>query len=93
MQLEEVAAELSRVATVEVVAPARLRKGAAFSGKAESAILETLRRRPCTAADLGAGLGLEDVAVLKALEGLICSGSVRRVAHDATDFYEAVVLK
>ena len=88
-RLEEIARRLSGVSPVEIIAPAALRAGARTSRPAQEAILETVRRRPCTAEDLAAGLSLSPEQVEEALAALTRSGKVREVAFDRTRFYEA----
>lgn len=87
-RLEEIAARLSKAAPTEIIAPAELR-ASATAERPESAILETLRRRPCTADDLAAGLSLETGRVKQVLSALIEAGEVRETRFGSGVFYEA----
>lgn len=55
----------------------------------DAAVLELLRRRPCTVDGLAAGLGLAPNEALKRVEALRRAGRVRAVRRDGRTFYEA----
>lgn len=52
-------------------------------------ILALIGRRPCTAGDTAAGLGLHQAEALKALERLCAAGRARRVTAGQKTFYAA----
>jgi wyosine [tRNA(Phe)-imidazoG37] synthetase (radical SAM superfamily) len=56
--------------------------------EAAAAIVETLARRPMTAADLSASLGLPLEEVLAQLRRLIVQGGIRSAAHADSIYYE-----
>jgi wyosine [tRNA(Phe)-imidazoG37] synthetase (radical SAM superfamily) len=87
-RLEAIAARLAKAAPTEIVAPASLRACAESSLPPREAVLETVVRRPCTAADLEAGLALSAPEVAAALEELIAEGKVKEVRFGAGVFYE-----
>ncbi len=88
-RLEEIAARVSKAALTEIVAPASLRACGLSGRPPKEAILETLTRRPCTAADLEAGLALGREDVEAALAELMTAGAVRKVEFGAGVFYES----
>lgn len=89
-RLEEIAMRFSREAPVEIIAPAVLSASGRPPEDPRRAVLETLRRRPCTAEDLRGGLSIPRDDVEGIVEELIAGGLVRSVRHDRADFYEAV---
>lgn len=73
---------------VEVIARYRRRRDvAAFRPDLESAILETIARRPCTAADLAAGLGIRPAELNKYLDILETERRIRAEIQDRGIFY------
>jgi len=54
-----------------------------------SEVTALLRRRPCTAEDICAGLGFHPSAVLKALAVLEATDRVRRITREGRVFYDA----
>ena len=54
---------------------------------APDAILDLLRRRPCTAAHVALGLGLNRLEVLKILEGLVAKNQIETFRHAGDVFY------
>ncbi len=59
----------------------------AMHGASDAEILAILRRHPCTARDVAAGLGIHPVEALKRLDGLMDSGRVRTVVLENSVFY------
>ncbi|MGV8079272.1 MAG: radical SAM protein [Syntrophales bacterium] len=53
----------------------------------EEDILALLRRRPCTAEDIAAGLGIHVAEVLKRLDGLTAAGTVCWIVSDGRNVY------
>jgi predicted transcriptional regulator len=51
-------------------------------------ILEMVRRRPSTAADIGTALHFEPQAVSQALSGLETAGLLHRVEHSGKIYYQ-----
>lgn len=58
-------------------------------GEVENAVLELLRRRPCTVEGIAAGLGLSPNEALERVEALARSGRVRAVRRAGALFYTA----
>jgi wyosine [tRNA(Phe)-imidazoG37] synthetase (radical SAM superfamily) len=56
---------------------------------AEEDVLELLSRRPCTIADIAAGLGLHHGEALKAVTALIDRGAAELQSHQGRSFYLA----
>ncbi|HTX69300.1 MAG TPA: radical SAM protein [Thermoleophilia bacterium] len=52
-------------------------------------VLALVRRRPCTAADVAAGLGMHRNEALKALSALVDTGELRSRNHDGRAYYAA----
>ena len=78
-RLRILAAELGRLAPVEVVGGYSARHAGAFGGDVEAAILATLARRPCGAEELAASLGAKRPVVEARLAALERDGKVERV--------------
>jgi wyosine [tRNA(Phe)-imidazoG37] synthetase (radical SAM superfamily) len=74
----------------EIIAP--FAGGTQTEGPADpgAAILETIQRRPMTAADLSASLGFPLEEVLARLRRLEINGLLHPVRHGGSDFYEPV---
>jgi wyosine [tRNA(Phe)-imidazoG37] synthetase (radical SAM superfamily) len=86
-------AELARSFTprTEVIADWAERPDRAVSPTAECGeVVALLRRRPCTVADIGAGLGLHPNQVVKTLAALEDGGEVHRVLRDGRVFWYAM---
>jgi len=76
---------------VEVIARYRRRRDvAAFRPDLESTILETIARRPCTAEDLAAGLGIRPVELNKYLDILETERRIRAEIQDRGIFYRTL---
>jgi len=76
---------------VEVIARYRRRRDlATFRPDLESAILETIARRPCTAEDLAAGLGIRPAELNKYLDILETERRIRAEIQDRGIFYRAL---
>jgi wyosine [tRNA(Phe)-imidazoG37] synthetase (radical SAM superfamily) len=88
-RLEEVARRFSKIAPTEIVAPASFGAAQKAAAASEAAVLETLRRRPCSAQDLAAGLSVTLEAVVPVLASLLERGSIHKVAFGKVEFYEA----
>jgi wyosine [tRNA(Phe)-imidazoG37] synthetase (radical SAM superfamily) len=58
-------------------------------GATDAEILALLRRRPCTAEDIAAGLGLHINQVLKCLPALLAAGIVKQIRQKGQRFYIA----
>jgi wyosine [tRNA(Phe)-imidazoG37] synthetase (radical SAM superfamily) len=63
---------------------------AADLGADREEVLDLLRRRPCTAEDIAAGLGRHLNLVIKVLAGLEDRGEAHRVVRDRSVFWQAV---
>ncbi|MFW5974597.1 MAG: FaeA/PapI family transcriptional regulator, partial [Bacteroidota bacterium] len=73
---------------VEIIAKPKQRKSIASYGKdTESAILETIKRRPCTAEDLSAVLGLHINEVNKYLDVLEAEKKIHHIKQGRGIFY------
>lgn len=53
----------------------------------DAEILALLARRPCSADDIAAGLGLHVLNVLKYLDQLLAAGKIRTISRDAKTYY------
>jgi DNA-binding IclR family transcriptional regulator len=53
------------------------------------AVLDLLRRRPCTAEDLARGLGVNRLELLKRLEPLAARGAIETSRHEGEIYYRA----
>ncbi len=53
------------------------------------AVLEMLRRRPCTVEHVALGLGLNRLEVLKKLEALMAKNQIETSRHEGEVFYRA----
>jgi wyosine [tRNA(Phe)-imidazoG37] synthetase (radical SAM superfamily) len=74
--------------TCEVVASFPERANRAAGGELDEAILDMVRRRPVTAADVAAALARKPARVAKALDALVRGGRLRGVDHDGRTYYE-----
>ena len=87
-QLKEIASFLG-VKNVEIIAPPQERdQQKSYRSDVESAILETIIRRPCTLDDLGKILGLHINEVNKHLGALEDAGKVETVKQERGIFYQ-----
>lgn len=73
----------------EVIAEYRRHRHASRSEASPQAILELLRRRPCTLEDLAEGLGTNPAQLVKALDALQATGRVEAERHGPALFYRA----
>jgi len=74
----------------EVIAPFRPRKPASDDDKRlAQAIVELLRRRPCTVADIAEGLGTHRSWVLKHIERLLSDRTIRAESGHGATYYAA----
>jgi wyosine [tRNA(Phe)-imidazoG37] synthetase (radical SAM superfamily) len=88
----EALAPLLRHPHVEVIARYRRRRDvAAFRTDLADAILETVARRPCTAADLSAGLGVRLSELNKYLDILETERRIRAEIQERGIFYRATI--
>ena len=55
------------------------------------AVLQMIRRRPCTLEDIGDGLGLHRHETLKYVEALVNSGRIKAVANHGRVYYAAQI--
>jgi len=87
-QLQEIATFFG-VKQVEIIAPPEERnQGKSYRTDVESAILETITRRPCTLADLEKILGLHSNEINKYLGVLEDAGKVVTVEQERGTFYQ-----
>jgi wyosine [tRNA(Phe)-imidazoG37] synthetase (radical SAM superfamily) len=87
-QLQEIAS-FFEVSNVEIIAPPeKRRKIKSYRTDMESAILETITRRPCTLADLEKILGLHSNEINKYLGVLEDAGKVVTVEQERGTFYQ-----
>ncbi|MBU0529735.1 radical SAM protein [bacterium] len=78
-----------QIENVEIVAKSPVRKGIkSYREDYESAILETIQRRPCTLADLSKMLGLHINEINKYLDVLESSGQIESVRQNRGVFYK-----
>jgi Mn-dependent DtxR family transcriptional regulator len=73
----------------EVVASFKGRKTTAEAKADEAKVLAMIRRRPVTAEDIAAGLGVHPNEVAKAVGHLMETGAVVRTERDGKAYYEA----
>ena len=83
--LDELAALFTPHAEVIADLPASAGNGVA----AEADVLELVCRRPCTVADIAAGLGIHRGEALKAATALVNRGAVELHTHEGRSFYLA----
>lgn len=88
-KLERIAARLSHAAPAEVIARVAVRRGAGKRLPGEKALVETLKRRPCTVEDLAGGFSADPGEMAALLRGLVRAGKARRARFAHGDFYEA----
>ncbi len=84
-KLEHLASVLGNGA--EVVAEFREKKGALNGKQMDTRILEMLSRRPCTASDIAAGLGLEEKSVARRMTEFSDSGKVETKKSGGRKYY------
>jgi DNA-binding transcriptional ArsR family regulator len=73
----------------EIIAPVAELQPTAETRSQRRQVLEMLRRRPCTAAQVADGLGANMHEVLKHLRALLAEGKVRRRQQLYETYYEA----
>lgn len=73
---------------VEIIADFSGRRQRGFRPLAEAEIVEMLKRRPCTAADVGEALHFDPALTAEALARLVASGTVRRSEHVGKTYYQ-----
>jgi len=71
----------------EVIAECSPRARSGGAGADLAAVLELLRRRPCTLGDVARGLGMKPAEVVKSIETLEARGEVQSERHGAELFY------
>jgi len=71
----------------EVIADTISADGDRVAARAD--ILALLSRRPCTVADIAAGLGIHHGEALKAASALVSEGALELLAHEDQSFYVA----
>ena len=86
--------ELARLACrfhprAEVVAERRLRLTHKAQRLDARAVFDLLLRRPCTAADVARGLGVNGLETLKRLEALVARGGIETPRHEGEIYYRA----
>jgi len=86
-RLEQIAGKMGENA--EVIADFKGTVGESFTAKAED-IVEMLKRRPCSTDDIAAGLKMQKLEVLKAVEELIKSGKVEPAVQNNKTYYKVV---
>ncbi len=89
-RLQQIAQTLAPglIGSVEIIAAAKRRSLAAYRSDVESAILETIARRPCTLDDLCRMLGLHANEVNKYLDVLGGEEKIKAVEQDRGVFYQ-----
>jgi wyosine [tRNA(Phe)-imidazoG37] synthetase (radical SAM superfamily) len=78
-RMERLAKVLEGLAPVEIIGGYAAAEHASGRPDVEEAILATLARRPCGAAELAASLGLKAVVVVKHVEAMERSGRLERI--------------
>ena len=86
-------AELEAIASrfdgrVEIIADFSSRDRHNFRPLVEAEILEMLKRRPCTAADVSEALNFDPAETAKALAQMVTKGSVRHSGHIGKTYYQ-----
>jgi len=84
-KLSELAQRFHPPAEVIAEPPARQARPSQQIG--ETAVLDLLRRRPCTAGDVAQGLNVNRLEILKRLESLAARGDIEIVRHENEVFY------
>jgi wyosine [tRNA(Phe)-imidazoG37] synthetase (radical SAM superfamily) len=90
-QLEEIAAQLHPKA--ELIVPRAHADDTDSSGVGCDEVLALLRRRPCSMADIAAGLRLHPQEAAKCVGRLVAAQKVRAQKQEGTLYYEAVLAK
>lgn len=73
----------------EVIAERPSRLGHKSDKAQPAAVLEMLRRRPCTVEHVAQGLGLNRLEAIKKLEALMAKGQIETYRHEGEVFYRA----
>jgi hypothetical protein len=74
-------------ARAEVISDSGGLAPAAHVGATDEEILNLLKRRPCTSADVASGLGIHVAEALKYLDALLAAGRVKTVIANQRTFY------
>jgi len=90
-KLAELAERFRPRAEVVVEQPSRLTHQSWKAGA--NAVLDLLRRRPCTAGDVAKGLNVNRLEILKRLESLAARGDIEIVRHGNEVFYRVQTSK
>jgi wyosine [tRNA(Phe)-imidazoG37] synthetase (radical SAM superfamily) len=77
----------------EVIASARTTRMRHEEQILEEIVLPLIERRPCTADDIGAVLGIPRVDVVRLMDGLKAAGTVTEHRHGGTVFYSSTAKK
>jgi wyosine [tRNA(Phe)-imidazoG37] synthetase (radical SAM superfamily) len=88
-RLEAIAVRFGAEAPTEIIAPA-IAGGRGTAAPTDTSILDTLKRRSCTAEDIAGGVGVSPEAVRAVLERLVSSGLARKSDFGGTTFYDAL---
>jgi len=73
----------------EVIASARTTRMRHEERIVEELVLPLLERRPCTAADIGAVLGISPVDVVRLMSGLVAEGKAAERRHGGAVYYSS----
>ena len=79
--------------TCEVIASARTTRMRHEERIVEELVIPLLDRRPCTAADIGAALGIPSPDVVRLLSGLVAEGKVSERRHGGAVYYSSASRK
>ncbi|MGV1100113.1 radical SAM protein [Thiovibrio sp. JS02] len=85
-ELEEIACHFS--VPVEILVDFTTRSREKFRNPSEDEIIDMLKRRPCTAADVGEALNLEPATTRSILEKLAESGRIIQTSHHGKQYYQ-----
>ena len=88
-ELEAIAAYLG-FENLEIIAKVKKKQVKVPAEHLESAVLETIHRRPCTAEDLISMLGAEETALTELLNRLLASGRIESVREARGMFYRTI---
>ncbi|MCG8531476.1 MAG: hypothetical protein MI749_12530, partial [Desulfovibrionales bacterium] len=78
------------VKNLEIIAKVDKKKRAPRATDLESAVWETIHRRPCTLADLTAMLGAGEAELLALLETLVAQGRIEITREARGTFYRTI---
>ncbi len=85
-RMEEIAKKIGENA--EVIADFKAAEGGTYSGRAED-IIELLRRRPCSAEDIAAGLKMSKLEVSRVVEKLVKAKTIGAVKQNNKTYYKS----